>query len=349
MIRARRTREGRARAHGIDIERRRPGPDLGPGGGPTLRERGRADRAGLRMAFSAAVRDRWLLLLAVPGAGILILFYYVPLLGNVIAFQDYEPWIGILHSPWSGLQNFAIIFNGDPAFLGALANTLIIFTIQIVLVFPAPIALALLLNSLMSERLKGAVQSVLYLPHFLSWVVVVAIFQEILGTSGLIDDFLRSHGMHAFEIIGNAALFKELITGQLVWKETGWGTILFLAALSRVDVSLYESTAVDGASGWQQMWHVTLPSLKPIIVLLLILRLGEVLNVGFEQIILQQGAVGQQASEVLDTYVYNNGIIAGNWGESAAVGIVKGLVGLVLVLGANKVAHMFGERGIYQS
>lgn len=305
--------------------------------------------ARFRAALRAAVRDRWLLALALPGIGIVILFYYVPLLGNVIAFKAYEPYIGILQSPWSGLQNFAIIVNGDPAFVGALVNTLIIFALQIILVFPAPIILALVLNSLMSDRVKGAVQSVLYLPHFLSWVIVVAIFQEMLGNAGLIDDFLRSHSMHAFTIIGNPALFKPLITGQVIWKETGWGTILFLAALSRVDASLYEATAVDGASPWQQMWHVTLPSLRPIIVLLLILRLGEVLNVGFEQIILQQGAVGIQASEVLDTYVYNNGIVAGNWGESAAVGIVKGLVGLALVLAANRLAHAFGERGIYQS
>lgn len=315
----------------------------------TDRSRARARGSALRGVSARLRRDRWLLILAVPGIGIILLFNYVPLLGNVIAFLDYQPWEGILGSSWAGLTNFSIIVNGDPQFLNALANTMVIFGLQILLVFPAPIALALLLNSLMSDRIKGFVQSVVYLPHFMSWVIVVAIFQELLGNAGLFNDALRSHGLWTFNLIGNASLFKELITLQVIWKETGWGTILFLAALSRIDLSLYEATAVDGASRWQQLWHVTLPGLRAIIVLLFILRLGEVLNVGFEQIILQQGAVGVQASQVLDTYVYNNGILAGNWGESAAVGLVKGLIGLVLVIGANKVAHLFGERGIYES
>lgn len=142
-------------------------------------------------------------------------------------------------------------------------------------------------------------------------------------------------------------LFKLLITSQVIWKDTGWGTIIFLAALSRVDMSQYEAAAMDGAGAWRRTWHITLPAIRSVFILLLILRLGDALTVGFEQIILQQDAVGKGASEVLDTYVYNNGIVGGNWGESAAVGLVKGVVGVVLVLGANKVAHLFGERGVY--
>jgi putative aldouronate transport system permease protein len=219
----------------------------------------------------------------------------------------------------------------------------------VIFVFPVPIALALLLNSLLSERLKRLVQSILYLPHFLSWVVVVAIFQEMLGGSGLLNDWLRSNGHATINIIGNVALFKEMITSQVIWKDTGWATILFLAALSQINASLYEAASVDGASRWQQLRHITLPGLKSITILLFILRLGNILSVGFEQIILQQGPVGISASEVLDTYVYHNGIIGGQWGESAAVGLVKGLVGVALVLAANKIAHLFGEQGLYQS
>lgn len=293
-------------------------------------------------------RDRLLVLAALPGIALLILFHYVPLLGNIIAFKDYQPYLGITDSPWSGWQNFEVIFNGDPAFLNALSNTLIITLLQVIVVFPVPIALALLLDSLLSERIKKFVQSVLYLPHFLSWVIVVAIFQQLLGNSGLINNFLRGHGLGTFNIIGNPDLFKLLITSELLWKDAGWATILFLAALSKIDPALYEASAIDGARRWRQMWHVTLPGLRGIIVLLLILRLGDALTVGFEQILLQQGPVGLDASEVLDTYVYNNGVLAGNWGISAAVGLVKGLVGVALVLGANKVAHLFGEQGIYQ-
>jgi putative aldouronate transport system permease protein len=316
------------------------------GGSVTVRDRrlSRFRRAGTKLR-----RDRALLLLAIPGLSILLLFQYVPLLGNIIAFENYEPYLGIVGSQWIGLANFSIIFNGDPAFLSALKNTVIITALQVFFVFPVPIALALLLNSMLSERLKRTVQSILYLPHFLSWVVVVAIFQEMFGGSGLLNDWLRSGGHATINIIGTAGLFKEMIASQVIWKDSGWATILFLAALSTIDAALYEAANVDGAGRWRQLWHITLPGLKSIAILLFILQLGTVLSTGFEQIILQQGPVGLGPSEVLATYVYHNGILAGQWGESAAVGLVNGLVGVALVLGANKIAHLFGEQGIYQS
>ncbi|UFU06748.1 ABC transporter permease [Ruania halotolerans] len=287
--------------------------------------------------------------MAIPGMLLLLLFQYLPLLGNVIAFQAYVPFLPFGQSSWVGLDNFAVIFNGDPAFLNALRNTLVLTLVQVALVFPAPIAVALLLNSLLSERIKRVVQSVLYLPHFLSWVIIVAIFQQVLGGSGMINNFLRSNGLDTLSILGNSDLFVGLLTSQVMWKDTGWATILFLAALSQISPSLYEAATMDGASRWRQMWHITLPGIRGIIVLLLILRLGDSLTVGFEQIILQQGGVGLAASEVLDTYVYNNGIIGGQWGVAAAVGLVKGAVGVVLVLGANKIAHILGENGVYKS
>jgi putative aldouronate transport system permease protein len=292
-------------------------------------------------------RDKIFLLLTMPGVVALLLFHYVPLLGNVIAFKDYQPYLGITESPWVGLTNFAIIFGGDAVFLNALGNTLIITLLQVIIVFPIPIALALMLDSLISERVKRIVQSILYLPHFLSWVIVVAVFQQMLGDAGMLNTALREAGTGTVSIIGNPDLFKALITSQVLWKDAGWATILFLAALSRIDPTLYEASSIDGANKTRQLWHVTLPGLRGIIILLLILRLGDALTVGFEQIILQQQAVGADVSEVLDTYVYNNGILAGNWGVSAAVGLVKGMVGILLVLGANKLAHRFGEQGIY--
>lgn len=294
-------------------------------------------------------RDRILLLLALPGLALLLLFQYLPLLGNVIAFEDYQPYLGFVDSPWVGLQNFAVIVDGDPAFIGALVNTVVITLLQILVAFPVPIALAMLLDSLWSDRIRGLVQSVLYLPHFLSWVIVVAIFQQMLGDAGMLNDTLRQHGLATFSVIGNPHTFFGLVTGQALWKDAGWATILFLAALSRIDTTLYEASAVDGAGSWRQVWHVTLPGLRSLIVLLLILRLGNALTVGFEQIILQQSAVGRTASEVIDTYVYNNGILQGAWGVSAAVGLVKGAVGLLLVLGANTLAHRIGEEGLYRA
>ncbi|MFD2081758.1 putative aldouronate transport system permease protein [Actinopolymorpha cephalotaxi] len=308
-----------------------------------------ATGGGRKQALKSRLRRDWpLLAFGLPGLLLLVLFQYIPLLGNVIAFKDYQPYIGILQSPWVGLSNFSVVFNGDPAFLNALVNTLEIFVIQTIFVFPAPICLALLLNSLLSERIKQAVQSVLYLPHFLSWVVVVAMFQSILGGAGLLNNWMRSQGEHPLNIIGNPELFKWLITSQVIWKDTGWAMILFLAALSAINISLYEAAAVDGASRLRQIWHITLPGIKGVVILLLILRLGSVLSVGFEQIVLQQGPVGINASQVLDTYVYTNGVLDGAWGVATAVGLVKGVLGVVLVLGANKVAHLFGERGVYE-
>jgi putative aldouronate transport system permease protein len=293
-------------------------------------------------------RDKLLVGIGLPGAIALVLFQYVPLLGNVIAFQDYQPYLGITEAPFIGLQNFSFLWSGDASFLNALVNTLILTIIQTVLVFPVPLVLALLLSSLAGERLKRLLQSVLYMPHFLSWVIVVALFQQMLGNAGMLNTFLAQHNLPALHIIGVPALFKGLVTTQAIWKDAGWGTIIFLAAISQIDQEQYEAAAVDGANAWRRLWHITLPSLKGLFILLLILRLGNSLNVGFEQIILQQGPVGLEASEVLDTWVYNNGIIGGNWGMSAAVGLVKMVVGIALVIGANKLAHMFGERGVYE-
>lgn len=295
------------------------------------------------------VRDRAILLLALPGIAVIVVFQYLALGGNIIAFQDYQPYLGIGRSLWVGLENFAILFSGDPAFLGALRNTLVITLLQTVLVFPAPIVLALILHSLVSNRMRQLVQSVLYLPHFLSWVIVVAVFQQVLGGAGLLNNFLRARGWEAVDIIGNSDVFYALITSQVMWKDTGWATILFLAVLAGIDKSLYEASAVDGASRWRQTWHITLPGMRPIIIMLLILKLGDSLSVGFEQLILQQQAVGLGVSEVLDTYVYNQGVIGGYWGVAAAVGLVKGVLGLVLVLVANRVAHAFGEEGVYRA
>jgi putative aldouronate transport system permease protein len=293
-------------------------------------------------------RDKLLVGIGLPGAIVLVLFQYVPILGNIIAFQDYQPYLNITEAPFVGLSNFSFLWDGNQAFLNALVNTLILTVIQTVLVFPVPLFLALLLNSLAGERLKRLLQSILYLPHFLSWVIVVALFQQMLGNAGMLNTFLVQHDLPQFHVIGVPDLFKALITTQAIWKDAGWGTIIFLAALSQVDQQLYEAAAVDGAGPWKRLWHITLPSLKGLFILLLILRLGNSLSVGFEQIILQQGPVGLDASEVLDTWVYNNGIIGGNWGMSAAAGLVKSVVGIGLVIGANKLAHVFGERGVYE-
>ena len=291
-------------------------------------------------------RERWIYLLITPGVIYFVAFQYLPLLGNIIAFQDFSPFLGFFDSPWVGLDNFARLFT-DPDVGIAVSNTLIISLLQIVFAFPIPIALAIALNNMISNRARRFLQSVLYLPHFISWVIIISIFQQILGGDGFINNFIRGIGGQPLDIMTNPDFFKPLVVLQVIWKDSGWSTIIFLAALTAIDLSLYEAAVIDGANKWQRIWHITLPGIRSTIILLLVLRLGTILNTGFEQIFLQRNAVGAQAAEVLDTFVYFRGVQAGDWGFSTAVGLVKGFVGLVLILGANKLARKFGEEGLF--
>ncbi|WP_461030149.1 ABC transporter permease, partial [Streptomyces sparsus] len=298
-------------------------------------------------------RDRTLLLMTLPALLLLLLFAYVPLLGNIVAFQDYDPyvadnaWQAMAQSPWVGVEQFSRMV-GDRLFWQALQNTLAIFLIQLTLFFPIPIALALFINSFVRPRVRAVAQAILYLPHFFSWVLVVTIFQQMFGGAGLVSQTLRQHGFDGIDLMTNPALFKFLITFEMIWKDAGWGVIVFLAALAAVNPEMYEAAAMDGAGRWRRMWHVTLPALRPVAALLLVLQVGNALTVGFEQILLQRTAVGPTAAEVLDTYVWNVGIQYGDFSYAAAVGIVKGVFGLLLVLAANKVAHLMGEQGVYK-
>jgi putative aldouronate transport system permease protein len=282
-----------------------------------------------------------------------LLFNYVPILGNVVAFQEYDPYISdngivsILHSPWVGLENFQRIFE-DSAFWNSVQNTLVLFVLQLVLYFPVPILLALLINSVVRPRVRAVAQAILYLPHFFSWVLVIAVFQQLLGGAGLLSQLLRDHGYDGLSLMTDPETFKFLVTAQSVWKDAGWGIIVFLAALASVSPDLYEAAAMDGANRWRRMWHVTLPALRPVIALLLVLRVGDALTVGFEQILLQRDAVGPGAAEVLDTFVWWNGVRNQDFGYAAAAGLVKGVISLGLVLIANKVAHLMGEQGVYK-
>lgn len=304
-------------------------------------------QVGRRSVWQSIKRDRSRLIMVAPMVGLLGLFAYVPIAGNVIAFQSYSPFIGIRNSPWVGFSNFERVF-ADPLFWNAVQNTLVITLFSLVFYFPATIFLALLMNSVLSSKVRLAIQSVVYLPHFFSWVLVVSIFQMMLGGAGLISQILIDHGHSGLSIMTNGNTFVLLVTTQAIWKDAGWGMIVFLAALAAVNPSLYEAAALDGAGRWGRLWHVTLPAIRPVIVLLLVLRLGDALTVGFEQMFLQRDAVGADASEVLDTFVYYTGVRYGDWSYAAAAGLIKGLVSVALVLLANRVAHLFGEEGVFR-
>lgn len=286
--------------------------------------------------------------MALPAVVLLAVFGYAPMLGLVMGFQRYDLYDGILHSPWAGLANFDRLLT-DPAFWQAFRNTLVLFLVQLVLSFPVPIALAILLDSVLSRRIRAFVQAVVTVPHFFSMVVVVTIFDQVLGGSGLMDTFLRNHGVsNPPNIMTNPDLFKFLISGQLIWKESGWGMIVYLAALAAINPEQYEAAAADGANWWRRTWHITLPGLRPIMVLLLILNLGFALTFGFEQVLLQLSAVGPGAAQVITTFAYENGIVHGDYSYGAAAGLFLGITSVILILAANKVAHLLGQDGLYR-
>ncbi|MFJ2217198.1 ABC transporter permease [Streptomyces sp. NPDC101062] len=341
-------------AEAADVPRSRAkalSPD--PGGKPG-RGKGKGKGTGPRLGWRIRLRrDRTLILMTLPALLLVLVFNYIPILGNVVAFQDYDPYlsdngfVAMLQSPWVGFEQFQRIF-ADSAFWAAAQNTLVLFFLQLVLYFPVPIVLALLINSVIRPRVRAVAQAVMYLPHFFSWVLVVTVFQQIFGGAGIIAQTLRQHGVEGFDLMTDPGIFKFLVTAEGVWKDAGWGIIVFLAALSSVNHELYEAAAMDGAGRWRRMWHVTLPALRPVIALLLVLRVGDALTVGFEQILLQRDAVGRDAAEVLDTFVWWSGIRNQDFSYAAAAGLIKGVIGLGLVLTANKVAHLMGEQGVYK-
>ncbi|WP_157244042.1 ABC transporter permease [Paenibacillus elgii] len=293
-------------------------------------------------------KDRYLLLLGLPGIAYFLIYRYVPMAGLYMAFIDYSPFQGIAGSEWAGLKHFARIFE-DSEIVQVLWNTLSISFLQIAFAFPVPILLALMLNELRNPIYKRIVQSVIYLPHFLSWVVVIGICTIFLKGNGVVNDLLKQGFgiVQPIPFLTDPGYFKPIVIFQVIWKEAGWGTILFLAALAGVSPQLYEAANMDGAGRFRQMWHITLPAIRNTIVILLILRLGHVMDAGYEQIFLLLNPFNMEIGNILDTYVFFKGIGQSDYSFATAVGLFKGAVGLVLVLSANYIAKKLGDDGVF--
>ena len=306
-------------------------------------------RTRAKLPFRVRLRRDWpLLLMAIPALLLVIAFNYLPMFGTVTAFEYYDYILGFWQSTWVGVQNFQNLF-ADPNFWHAFENTIVLSVVQLVLYFPVPIVLAILLNSVLNSKIRSFIQAIVYLPHFFSWVLVIVLFQQMLGGAGLLNHVLLTHGWNPWNVMTDPGTFKYLVTSQAVWKEAGWGIIVFRAAIAAIDPALYEAAAADGAYRWRRTWHITLPGMRGVIVLMLVLRLGNALTVGFEQFLIQRYAVGSSSAEVLDTYAYYYGVVANNFGLGAAAGLFKAVVSLLLILAANKLAHFFGEDGLYRS
>jgi putative aldouronate transport system permease protein len=292
-------------------------------------------------------RDRYLYLLMLPGIVFFVLFKYVPMWGIVIAFQDYSPYMGVWKSAWVGLDHFARFFS-NPDFIILFRNTMMISLLNLIFFFPLPIVLSVLLNELRTQVFKRVIQSVVYLPHFLSWVIIVGIsFLLLSQSSGIVNLMLDRIGLGKYDFLTNTNTFWLLLVAQNIWKETGWGTIIFLAAIASIDPQLYEAAKIDGASRIRQIWHISLPGIRNVVIVLLILRLGHIMDVGFEQVFLMMNGAVAQVADVFETYVYRNGIQNGQFSYTTAVGLFKSFIGLVLVVAANWLAKKFGEEGVY--
>ena len=289
--------------------------------------------------------DYYLLLL--PGAVLLLLFRFCPLYGITTAFKDFNILKGLNASPWVGLKWFKQLFS-SPDFFSILRNSVTISVLELIFVFPAPIILAVLLNELKNERFKKIVQSVSYLPHFLSWVIVGGfIIQFLQPYTGPVSYIFAALGIEPRMLLLNKNWFYPILLAGDIWKGVGWGTILYLAALAGIDVEQYEAAFVDGASRGQRIWHITLPGILPVIILMLILRVGNILHAGFEQIFAMYNPAVYDVADIIDTYVYRKGLGQMDFSLGTALGLFNSVVAFVLITTSNYISRRFSGKGIW--
>ncbi len=276
------------------------------------------------------------------------IFYYLPLGGWIMAFQNYKPKDGMLHSKWIGLDKFKFLFS-DASFIRVIRNTLAMGTINLVTSFLMAIIFAILLNEVKNVLGKKMVQTISYLPHFLSWIIVTGILHDALSSTGIVNEVLQKLGIVSSQInfFAHESYFWPIVAFSNLWKETGWNAIIYLAAITAIDPSLYEAASIDGAARWAKIRYITLPGIKPTIMILLLMNVGNVLNAGFEvQYILGNGLV-QKVSQTIDIYVLNWGISQNDYSLGTAAGIFKSVVSIVLILIANRIAKRSGEESLF--
>ncbi len=282
-----------------------------------------------------------------PGVAYFIIFQYVPLLGSVIAFQKYNIFSGIWGSEWVGFDNFKIMLE-HPNFYRILRNTLLIAFYKLAFGFPAPILLALLLNEVARKYYKRVIQTFLYLPHFLSWVIVGGIVMNILSpTTGLLNEIITRLGGESIFFMQKPEYFRSIVVISDIWRNVGWGTIIYLAALASVNMELYEAAEVDGAGRLRQTFSITLPAIMPTVIVLLLINIGDFLNLGAEQLLVLQNPLVLEVGDIIDTYVYRVGLLGGQFSQTAAVGMFKSVVGFILIIGANQLAKRTTGNSIF--
>lgn len=288
-----------------------------------------------------------LYLLLIPGLAFLLLFKYAPMYGVIISFQDFNIFSGIFGSDWVGLTHFERLFT-DQEFYTVFGNTLIISLAKIIVLFPLPIVLAILLNEVRMGTFNKVVQNILYLPHFLSWVIVAGLFSNILAEgSGVVNQAIRALGGEPISFLQDNFWFRIVVVFSAGWKEVGWNTIVYLAALSAIDQEMYEAALIDGAGRIRRIVSITLPSILSVIILLFILRVGNVMDAGFEQILMLYNPIVYETGDIIGTYVYRQGLGKMDYSFATAVGLFNSVVALVLVVGGNALSKKLLQRSIW--
>lgn len=304
-------------------------------------------RTGFLSSWGADIRKHTCIyLLALPVIAYYILFKYVPMYGALVAFQDYVPAKGMMDSAWVGFKHFRNFFQ-DPYFFRLLKNTLMISVQSIIFGFPAPVIFALLLNEVRSSKFKKVIQTTTYLPHFISMMVICGMITTFTSRTGLINSIIAFFGGERSNLLARPELFRPIYIISDIWQTMGWGSIVYLAALSAVDTEQYEAASIDGASKLKQIWHVTLPGILPTVVTMFILRLGGLMSVGYEKIILLANDMTYETADVISSYVYRRGIVGGEYSYSTAIGLFNSVVSIIIVISANYISRRVGETSLW--
>lgn len=292
-------------------------------------------------------RHRWLYVMMLPSLVYYIVYKYIPMFGLVIAFKDYRIMDGLWHSSWVGLAHFKEVF-GNRDFVSLLRNTLVISGYKMVFGTLPELFLALLLNEVRVRWYKKTVQTIVYFPYFLSWVIIYGILLMFLSPStGLINDLLKEWGLKPISFLTSNDWFRSILVSSEIWKDVGFGSIIYLAAIAGIDPHLYEAATMDGAGRWRRMWHITVPSIMNVFVLLMILKVGHILDAGFSQIYVLYNSLVYKTADIIDTWVFRRGLEQMQYSYATAVGLFKSVVGLILIFVTNKIAKKFGQAGIW--
>lgn len=291
-------------------------------------------------------RNRSLYLLVLPVLIFYIMFHYKPMYGAIIAFKDYTPRLGVNGSPWVGLENFNRFFKSI-YFVRLIKNTILLSLYNLIFGFPAPIILALLLNEVRSKKFKSVAQTITYLPHFISLIVVTGMLTNFAMTSGLFNDIIVMLGGSRSALLQNPKLYRTIYVASSVWQEIGWSSIIYLSALAGVDSQLYEAAQIDGAGKWKQLLNVTMPAIAPTIIIMLILKIGGLMNMGYEKTILLYNPATYDTADIISSYVYRVGLLEQDWSYSTAIGLFNSVINFGLLIFANRLSKRYSETSLW--